>query len=220
MLAVLPDPTSAAEANARIQAIKHRQAEVAACRLRNRPERPTHPTGTPKEIIATVARAHDLSSKDLIGDDDRVHVVVARVAAMRAVWAAHPKLTFKAVVRHFGRRECQPFRESVRATPLPDLGSAVNFGDGVSSEIIEIIARTAADFGVTTGAIVGGDRSKRATDARYAAIHAVRVARPTYSLLRLGRIFDKDHTAILNAFRRMEERGVPQPPARNTAGGA
>lgn len=80
-----------------------------------------------------------------------------------------------------------------------------------------IIARVAASFGFTYADILGPRQLAPLVRARWAAIAAVREARPDFSTPRLGRVFNRDHTSILHAFRKMERLGVPQPPAGGEA---
>ena len=88
----------------------------------------------------------------------------------------------------------------------------------LSREPKRIIARVAEAFGFTHADIVGDGRTSDVVRARYAAIAAVREARPDLSLPRLGRLFGgRDHTTMLHAIRKMERTGVPQPPAREAA---
>lgn len=79
-----------------------------------------------------------------------------------------------------------------------------------------IIARVAAEFGVSVGEITGRAREARVLRARFAAIHAVKQAQPGLSLTRMGLHFGgRDHTTILNAYVRMERDGIPQPDGTN-----
>jgi len=64
--------------------------------------------------------------------------------------------------------------------------------------IIDLVARM---HGCTYLEVVGRKRSVRISLARFAAIGAVRQARPDYSTPQLGRYFNRDHTSILNSLR-------------------
>jgi len=76
-----------------------------------------------------------------------------------------------------------------------------------------IIRTVAGTFGTTSDAIVGPCQVAPLVRARWAAIAAVRAARPDLSTKRLGRIFGgRDHTTIRHALLKMEAQGVPQPP--------
>lgn len=77
-----------------------------------------------------------------------------------------------------------------------------------------IITQVGAAFGFTYAEIIGPCQVVPLVRARWAAIDAVRAARPDLSIKRLGRTFgDRDHTTIRHALLRMEAEGVPQPPA-------
>ena len=78
-----------------------------------------------------------------------------------------------------------------------------------------IITQVGAAFGFTYADIVGPCQIVPLVRARWAAIAAVRTARPDLSIKRLGRTFgDRDHTTIRHALLRMAAEGVPQPPTR------
>lgn len=64
-----------------------------------------------------------------------------------------------------------------------------------------IIRRVAAEYGTTYANIVGSDVFAHIVCARHAAIRAVHEAHPSYSHKKLGRIFNKDHSSIINALR-------------------
>jgi chromosomal replication initiation ATPase DnaA len=77
-----------------------------------------------------------------------------------------------------------------------------------------IMARIAAEFGVTLADIIRHDRRSATIRARFAAIHAVNEANPHLTLSQLGMHFGgRDHTSILNALRKVEREGVPRPTA-------
>lgn len=83
----------------------------------------------------------------------------------------------------------------------------------IAREPRRIIARTVALFGFTRDEVLSPRRTRAIVRARWAAIAAVKAEHPGFTLPKLGRIFGRDHTAILHALRRMAERGVPQPPS-------
>ncbi|MGX5776958.1 helix-turn-helix domain-containing protein [Methylorubrum zatmanii] len=85
---------------------------------------------------------------------------------------------------------------------------------GVISDppIRQIIAKVATSFGLTPADLIGQTHRANVVRARHAAIHAVRTAKPHLSLGQIGRAFDRHHTTILHALRKMESEGVPQPP--------
>lgn len=70
-----------------------------------------------------------------------------------------------------------------------------------------VIARVAAEYGVTADDIMGDVRSRNISWARHAAFYAVKAATGA-SLLRLGRIFNRDHSTILHGIRMHKARAV------------
>lgn len=91
--------------------------------------------------------------------------------------------------------------------------------DPITQTAREIVQRVAESFGVTVADIKGERRGAHIVAARKAAYHAVAVAHPGWSFARIGRVFGRDHSTILELIRKMERDGVPQPPARLKAGG-
>lgn len=78
----------------------------------------------------------------------------------------------------------------------------------------QIIARVAAEHGVSPADIAGKARKARIVAARFAAIHTVKEAKPAYSLTQIANHFGhRHHTTILHALRKVESDGVPLPPA-------
>lgn len=75
--------------------------------------------------------------------------------------------------------------------------------DKLAREPKRIIARVAAEHGFTIGDILGPRRSKPLIRARHLAMAEVSERRRDLSLLTLGRIFNRDHTTILHALRRL-----------------
>lgn len=69
----------------------------------------------------------------------------------------------------------------------------------------EIIEAVAQDFGVSRDEILSERQRGDAVAARWAAMDLVRRMTPM-SLPRIGRVFGRDHTTVLNAVRKMEER--------------
>ena len=66
----------------------------------------------------------------------------------------------------------------------------------------QIIAAVAKEHGVTVAEIVGHRRSTWIVAARWEAIKRVSLE-TGWSLPRIGRVFDRDHTSVLHALRRM-----------------
>lgn len=66
-----------------------------------------------------------------------------------------------------------------------------------------IIARIEVEYGLPEGSIVSGSRKAPVVKARFEAMARAREARPDLSLPALGRIFQKDHTTLIHALRKM-----------------
>lgn len=66
-----------------------------------------------------------------------------------------------------------------------------------------IVKDTAEHYGLDAGVIYGRSKGSAALTARWAAIKAVRLALPHWTLTRLGKFFKKDHTTIMYALRQM-----------------
>jgi chromosomal replication initiation ATPase DnaA len=65
-----------------------------------------------------------------------------------------------------------------------------------------LIERVAAWHRLPTTAILSTRRDRPAIVARWDAVVAVKMAYPTISFARLGRLFDRDHTTIMHALRK------------------
>lgn len=76
-----------------------------------------------------------------------------------------------------------------------------------------IIADVAEAFGITADDIIGPSRRSLFVRARLAAIAAVHAAHPDWSLNRLGRSFNRDHSTVHWALAKVARDGIPQPPA-------
>ena len=71
---------------------------------------------------------------------------------------------------------------------------------------INIIKDVATKYGLTVDIIRGQSRSVPVVKVRHEAMAKVHMARPDLSLPALGRIFNRDHTSILFALRKMGAR--------------
>lgn len=89
----------------------------------------------------------------------------------------------------------------VQADMLAETSVKVRMVDPLAHLPRSIIRRVAAQYGLTYADIVGRDMFSHVVHARHEAIRAVHEAHPTYALNKLGRIFDRDHTSIINALR-------------------
>lgn len=75
-----------------------------------------------------------------------------------------------------------------------------------SEDARHIIMEVAIAHGVSYEDILGRSRARHLVAARHEAIYEVRKRRPHLSLPQIGRIFKRDHTSILHALRRMEQK--------------
>ncbi|SDA13099.1 dnaA protein helix-turn-helix [Methylobacterium sp. UNC378MF] len=163
----------------------------------------------PKRIIARVAEAFGFAYADILSFSQVAPLVRARWAAIVAVREARPDLSFGQLGRAFDRDPTgiryALRRVAVLGVPQPP----------VAREPERIIDDVAAAFGITRAEIIGPGKTAPLIRARWAAIAAVRAARPDLPLVGLGRLFgDRDHTTIRNALLRMAVEGVPQPPCQ------
>lgn len=71
-----------------------------------------------------------------------------------------------------------------------------------------VVERTAALYGVHPHAVVGARRHREVVDARQHVLAVVRWS-TGWSYPRLGRLFDLDHTSVMDAVRRHEEKLNP-----------
>lgn len=71
---------------------------------------------------------------------------------------------------------------------------------------IDIIKDVASKYGLSVDIIRGRSRSGPVVAVRHEAMARVHVARPDLSLPALGRIFNRDHTSLLFALRKMGVR--------------
>jgi len=69
-----------------------------------------------------------------------------------------------------------------------------------------IIAAAAAEYSVTVDDILGPRRFGRFLKARHAAMRAVKLARPEMSYPTMGRIFNRDHTTVMNALGALKKK--------------
>lgn len=91
--------------------------------------------------------------------------------------------------------------------PVPQSGAQSG-----GTPVRQIIASVAADFGFTPADLTGPARRAEVVRARYAAIYAVRQAKPHFSLSQIGSAFGgRDHSTIFHALQKMQQQGVPQP---------
>ncbi|MCJ2067832.1 hypothetical protein MKK75_03245 [Methylobacterium sp. J-030] len=171
---------------------------------------PEHLARDPRSIIAEVAAAFGFTYADIVGRCQVASMVRARWAAISAVRAARPDLTLTVLGRAFGGRDHSAIENALRKMSVDGVPQAPTVLDPM-----RIIEDVAAAFGFTGADILGPRQRVPLVRARWAAIAAVREARPDLSLYELARVFgDRDYTTVRHAVVRMAAEGVPQPPAQ------
>jgi len=78
-----------------------------------------------------------------------------------------------------------------------------------------IIRAVSEETGIPVDDILGRSRLGAVTAARKLAIRRVHEAFPTFSLPRLGEIFDRDHATIFNALGRRVHKRKPRDPSKS-----
>lgn len=69
----------------------------------------------------------------------------------------------------------------------------------------ELISHVAGWHRIPPSRLMSRDRTRRVIAARFDAVAAVHLAYPNWSLQRLGRVFDRNHTSIYHA---LKKRGL------------
>lgn len=76
----------------------------------------------------------------------------------------------------------------------------------ITPQPLAVYVRRASEvFGVSVRDIISDRRPRDVVEARHAAIWAARYGTP-YSLPRIGRFFRRDHTSIIHAVRKVDQR--------------
>lgn len=83
------------------------------------------------------------------------------------------------------------------------LGFAGMEGGEDKQPVVEIIRVVAVKHGISVQDIKSESRSRHMVEARHEAMALVYKLRPDLSLPAIGRIFNRDHTSVLNAVRKM-----------------
>lgn len=155
----------------------------------------------------SVAVAHD--PRGVAEAQDRIRAIQARQRE------AANRLARRQAVAPMASDELSDQEPSVKASEHPlhhEWADAVLRGEVQTATVRDIIRAVASTFGLTSADLMGPSVFKAIVRARWAAIHAVRMAKPDMSLPALGRAFGgKDHTTIRYAILKMEAEGVPQP---------
>jgi chromosomal replication initiation ATPase DnaA len=139
------------------------------------------------------------------------NVVVRTVAQMRAEKRIEAERLRREqsrawVARMEERHRAEMARQAV-ISEVPDYIPPEDFPiPAKGMRVAEIITSVAAVHGIPVEAIMSPRRDRRAVDARFDAIVAVRNEHPHLSLTQLGRVFRKDHTSILHCLKVMAAR--------------
>lgn len=174
---------------------------------------PEHLARDPRSIITEVAAAFGYAYADIVGRGHVGSLVRARWAAISAVRKARPDLSLTVLGRAFGDRDHSAIERALRTMAIDGVPQPPTVLDPM-----RIVEDVAAAFGFTGADVLGPRQLVPLVRARWAAIAAVRTARPDLSLYELARFFgDRDHTTIRHAVVRMAADGVPQPPQGETA---
>jgi chromosomal replication initiation ATPase DnaA len=70
-----------------------------------------------------------------------------------------------------------------------------------------MVGEIADRHGFTFAEIIGPRRHRTLLAARYEAIRAVNKEFPSWSTMKMGRFFNRDHTTILSALGRLSKQG-------------
>lgn len=109
--------------------------------------------------------------------------------------------------RLWGGRPPKPIPPVARVTvePLASWGAPINMLDLPSPRFL--IRFAALRSGVRYGDVIGSTRAKEVVAARHEAIGLIWTHCRQMSLPSVGRLFDRDHTTILHALRKMRLSG-------------
>lgn len=168
------------------------------------------PVTDPGSIGETQARMREIGERQAAAARRQAEREADRQAAARAQLSERARAALEAAERAKDEKQS---KDHERRAAAQALAAALLRGEAPDVAVREIIAAITTAFGLTAAALVGRSRCQDVVRARFAAIHAVRRAKPHLSLPQIGRAFGRDHTTILNALRKMERDGVPQPPA-------
>ncbi len=97
--------------------------------------------------------------------------------------------------------EARTHAATIVAEAVVTARAKIDVGPALPS-VAEIIKATAMRHRITVGALLGRGRTRPVVAARHEAITLAHAARPDFSMPALGRIFRRDHTAILHALRK------------------
>lgn len=167
------------------------------------------PVSDARAVAMTAAREVGLSLPAIAEHFDKDHGSV--IHAVRRT-AERPRLADAAarVTAHLNERYTARLpRPEAAVVPLSPATPAPAFvPDG---PVEHAVVAAAEAFGTTPEVLMGADRSRAAADARAVAMTAARIQ--GHSLPAIARHFDRDHTTVLHATRRIDKT----PPLRDLA---
>ncbi len=190
------------------------------------------PDGPVEHAVVAAAEAFGTTPEVLLGADRSRAAADGRAVAMTAARTQGHSLP--AIARHFDRDHTTVLQATRRIAKSPALNGlaekiAADLPEDpppVAAEIpaaaptstfepdgpVEHAVVAAAEaFGTTPEVLLGADHSRAAADARAVAMTAARIH--GHSLPAIARHFDRDHTTVLSATRRIEKT----PPLRDLA---
>lgn len=167
----------------------------------------SRPVSDARAVAMTAAREVGLSLPVIAEHFDKDHA--SAIHAVRRT-AERPRLADAAarVTAHINDRyTAQLLRPEAAVVPLHPPASTFE-PDG---QVEHAVVAAAQAFGTTPEVLLGADRTRAAADARAVAMTAARIQ--GHSLPAIARHFDRDHTTVLSATRRIEKT----PPLRDLA---
>lgn len=104
------------------------------------------------------------------------------------------------------KRRLPPPPPALPPVTVSPFGMAFTYGDGVAPpSVMDIVCSVAAQHGLTADDLIGERRTHAVVVARHHAMWEC-AQNKRWSLTRIGRAFNKDHTTVLNGVFRHEER--------------
>ena len=208
------------------------RAEENVVGLHQQPASTFEPEGPVEHAVVAAAAAFNTTPEVLLGADRSRAAADARAVAMAAARIHGHSLP--TIARHFDRDHTtvlQATRRIEKSPPLQDLAVKIAAAlpeQPASSVVVDLhqqpastfepegpvehaVVAAAEAFNTTPEVLLGADRSRAAADARAVAMTAARIH--GHSLPTIARHFDRDHTTVLSATRRIEKT----PPLRDLA---
>ena len=183
------------------------------------------PDGAVEHAVVAAAEAFGTTPEVLLGADRSRAAAAGRAVAMAAARIQGHSLP--AIARHFDRDHTAVLHASRRIEKSPALNEvAAKIAAALPEEprhvaaaeipatspastfepdgpVEHAVVAAAEAFGTTPEVVLGTDRTRTAADARAVAMGAARIQ--GHSLPAIARHFDRDHTTVLHATRRIEK---------------